>query len=414
MTKKLLSMLILCILLLCSCKENNSRTNNDTLQLSYTLGPTGIFQIYSAKDGTYYKSFVNGAIGYYDDKTGEKAVLCSNMGCPHNSDACTAYFDSISYGIFMNPEQDKLFVSCTSNTRTESGDNILYLYSMEPTGQDRKVLYKEMGDDIGRTFAFDNQDNIYFFVYDYEDTSTEQSIEIKLKYNLIKLNCTTKKYETIDTFDEMYKITGAYENYLIFAKSPTSYAAEDGKLVKYNVVDKSSEIIADNLGGYGSSAFVNKNFMYGFERTGERTAKLTKTDLLSGEIKTLSENITYFGVHSDMIDPANFFGDYLVTTSALPPLGDDRPMRDETYVVDLSTGEETFVNLENNFCDYTFICATDNNVVVYATDKETEITMTDPTTGRDAYMSVLMPVHKVISYSDYLASRDCENYLEIS
>lgn len=154
--------------------------------------------------------------------------------------------------------------------------------------------------------------------------------------------------------------------------------------------------------------------MYGFERTGERTAKLTKTDLLSGEIKTLSENVTYFGVHSDMIDPANFFGDYLVTTSALPPLGDDRPMRDETYVLDLSTGEETFVNLENNFCDYTFICATDNNVVVYATDKETEITMTDPTTGRDAYMSVLMPVHKVISYSDYLASRDCENYLEIS
>ncbi len=380
--------------------------DNVGLNLSYDINPGGISHVHSSEVGTYFTSTTNGAIGYYDEASGLSTILCNRAECTHSDESCNAYIGTSLYGLFMNKNQDKLFVMYTLEERADSGEPIWYIDMMDANGENKEKIYTFTGQSIEMDFV-SNDECIYFLTM----TINPGSGDTELTYALTEVNYITGTSKIIKYFNEELSISSAFNNSIILETS-VSYDGGDGIVYEYNINTDTLTTLKENVGGQSTTVFFNDEKMYSFEKINDTSAKLTQTNLITGEERVVNENVTYFGSHSKSINSATFMDEYIIVSSSNPPTTDTLVLEEETYAININTGEEIEINLDNGYFDYSFMYDMENSVVVFTDMKDTLMQMFDNSTGTTYDVTVGMPQHKIIPKEDYLNSINSNNILE--
>lgn len=378
----------------------------DDMKLYYDMNYDGIMHVYATDNGVYYKSTTNGSLAYFDESTQYKTILCNRVECIHADETCTAFFNNMSYGIFMNQKQDKLFVSyIIEQSVTEYTPAIWRIDMLDINGSNRKTVYERKEEvELGRQFAFEGN-NMYFMVNAFNPETKAMECQ------LIELDYITGKDRIVDVFDTTLSIKAAYDNYLILDKAPTSYSSADEVVYSYDLLTEKLDILKENVGGYETGVFAKDNYLYIFERTSDTTAKVSQLDLITNESKIITESVTYFGTHSATLLGASFFDNYIVILSSLPPTDGSLNLINETYVVNINTGEVKKINLKSTN-DYVFMYDTNKSVIVNTDFEDITSAVVDKKTGVKNFVTVYTPIHAVIEKEDYLNSINKKIYLE--
>lgn len=348
--KKLIALFAVFLMILTACTKESDGTNSieqiteSGYNLQMVTHAKGVFDISTTPAGAYFNMRAN-RIGYFDDATGSVIPLCNRPECVHNDQSCTAYVDAQMFAVFTNPNKTKLFVSYFSDTEKTDTYPVQYIYSMDLNGENKKQIFRlATGDQILENYVFDG-DDLYFIIQkkDYNTRTTNFVIN--------RLNCQTGDIAEIYTLDEVHFIVGACDKYLIL---DNQFSSSDGlySLFKFDIETHSMESIFKTeftSEDTNSSAYMNGEYMYTFMPNGEKTAQLSKTNILTGQTSVLSENVTYYGTHKrDYLSPF-FAKDKMFIESSLPPLDDSIIRRAQLVCIDLNSGETKNINIKDPY-----------------------------------------------------------------
>lgn len=112
--------------------------------------------------------------------------------------------------------------------------------------------------------------------------------------------------------------------------------------------------------------------------------------------------LAFFGLHTGVSNPAIILEDYLIISSMLPPTNGAIFPYTETYLIDLKSGEEIFINLKNTE-EFIPLYEISDSLVLYIGSERTTISISN-LDGTETYLNALMPQHAIINKSDYIAS----------
>lgn len=401
--KRIITILItVSMMLLTGCinTQNESETidNIPKLDIVHTTKQGGATQVYGCSFGAYYLSTQNSAIKFWDKNSNISTILCNRPECRHIDDTCTAFAPSSNYQLFMNPEENKLFLTYTKDELSDRGWPIFYIEAMDINGDNRQVIYKITDGDFYRDFAF-CEDSMYFITRKFDN-------ENKAYYfNLIELNYLTGEIKILDKFDNSRNIIAAFDNYLILEYDNGSLSHADNTIFKYDIISKEeTSLYSYTANGNISSnvAYAKNNYLYIFEPISENKAKLYEVDITSNNERLINDNVSFFGLHTGVSNPAIILEDYLIISSMIPPTNGAIFPYTETYLIDLKSGEEIFINLKNTE-EFIPLYEISDSLVLYIGSERTTISISN-LDGTETYLNALMPQHAIINKSDYIAS----------
>lgn len=402
MKKILKTIVIVLTLLLTGCISSPSNIdyhhyNNGNLTLVTKYN--GATQVYGCSFGAYYLSTQNSAIKFYDNNSDISTILCNKPECRHIDETCSAYAPASNYQLFMNPEENKLFITYTKDELSDQGWPIFYIESMDINGANRQIIYKITDGDFYRDFAF-AEDTMYFITRKFDSESKSYY------FNLVELNYISRELKILDRFDDNRNIIAAFENYLILEYDNGSLSHANNTIYKYDIISKEETPIYNYVanGNISSNvAYAKEHYLYIFEPISEEKAQLHEINLISNTERLINDNIDYFGLHTKNINAGFINDDYVVISSSLPPVvtGTIFPYT-ETYAVNIQTGEITYINLKENE-EYIPLYDMSDKLIMYIGSNKTIVSISNPD-GTESYLNVLMPQHAIINKSDYIAS----------
>lgn len=409
--KGFLLLTFLVFLTSCSIKSFSSSTSppielkdtpDKTYDLVLTTPATGALDITATKEGAYFSSLLGTCvIAYLDEASGEIVPLCNRPECTHSDSTCTAYVDSSIYNLFMNPQQNKLFLSYSDGVVYDTEYPVMHFYSMDINGTNRRELFRMSDGYIGRDFAF-SQTEVYFITQTFDKESLQQ------KYNLVCLDYETGNNSVIDTFPPYTRLIGAYDNFLILNCNNNSLSSAKEDIIEYNIVTKEKKELfhyeTNGMQMANEVAFVKDAYLYIITPTENEIAQITRKDLRTQEEIVISNKIIYFGAHCNDYQSAQFADDFLFLPCSLPPSDGVGWPKSSLYAVNLSDGAQREITLKGDANQsYIFLGAMENNYIVYTRSKESIIQLANPD-GTKSKASIYMSEFASFSKDDFLNS----------
>ena len=180
---------------------------------------------YASENGYYFpvirESDGSENICYIDFETGQEIVLCSQLNCTHDNEACSAWIPTSQARNLIIPVGEKVIILHGGNPNFSEvlGDaSLAKVEIMNPDGTDRKLIHTfaatERVPSLPRAgFAKDNK-NLYFAI---ESTMAGDRF-------LYAVNIETEKVSLITTMAEPEeRIVGGYGRNLILEYTPNAY-----------------------------------------------------------------------------------------------------------------------------------------------------------------------------------------------
>ncbi len=374
--------------------------NADDYNLNMVTGTFTAFETAATKNGTYYKDISTNAIAYMEAESEVSAILCNRLDCAHNDETCTAYMPTVYYKMFLNYEENTLF---TVRGESYEPDYIpIYIIDrMDINGENRKEILRLENVYLYNIFA-NNADDIYYI---YNDFNQEKE---SYDYFLDVTNASKGESENVEIFAKPTKIIGAYNEFLILAQSDNDLF-ENNEIIKYNVATKEQTKLATSTST--NPIFANENKLYFFKSTGEKTATITERDLITEEDRIVAENIMCYGEFTYTSEGVIFVDDYIIVSSSVPPTTDTLILHVDVVAVDIDTGEQTEIFLNDNYgMPRSIRGETDTHyVLLYGfADKTVEVIVD----GTIEYIDGSFLQYALIEKADYLQSK--ANYIMLA
>lgn len=217
-------------------KEEMSVQNMGTAQISdelQVIADNSYVNGYSSAAG-YYTTVPreNGSknICYVDYATGREIVLCSQLNCRHDSEACSAWIPTSQARSRVVPVGDKVFLLRCGNPNFADilGDaSLAQLEVMNADGTDRQVIHRFAADQrvppMPRAGMARDKQNLYFAI---------ESMDGSMQRTLYAANIETKQLTPIlEMTREEERLVGGDEGALILEYTPGSYNMDIQNLV---------------------------------------------------------------------------------------------------------------------------------------------------------------------------------------
>lgn len=372
----LISLMIIVCLTGCACIKTptqNSVTNEEKSEEINSKYSQKLSSILKSSSGTYSfeSEFLSenviissddsesqfSLLNFTDGSTNTKIVLCNKPNCNHNDSSCSAYF--VSWLAVKRDNGNVRFAIMHSDGYVFLYNDRLYvldpfgdLIEMDKDGSNHKNLLS-----IDSKYYINNgflyKDCIYLCVkyLPSYDSSVEQEFS-DADYNIavLKVDLKTNKCEEIFSFKTELDTTclGIYENKAyFFYRSPNTQAtantqqAVDNEKNSHNIAfyyydlsNPERKYVIKNIKSYEfDDAAFDKNGVYYHNR---KEGKLIKLNLDTGEKEDILTDVGgYIEIHTPIEDDKLYFTKDNMLSNAFSP----EPQTNETYCVDLNTGE---------------------------------------------------------------------------
>ncbi len=220
------------------------------------------------------------------------------------------------------------------------------MYAMDTNGENKKFLF-ETGEVFGR---FKNivvdENGFYFKANDFMIDGSSYKI---MNYNLF-----TNELKEVYISESNFEIISAFEDKIVILdgnmEAMVSFA---DKSVPFNIstVDITTKDEAEIISYTASSNnqknafFVSNEYLIEFEKIAEGQAKIIRTNLLTGDTEIINENVAFFGIVSQN-NQVYKIGDKIAINMYEGLAINPETYRDETYVLDVKTGDFQRAKLE--------------------------------------------------------------------
>ena len=276
---KKIRILLICIAMLVSCspddKPVSEKADYNLCKITYGGVNRATLDVFNSK-GYYYLSDILASqtgeefrnIVFYDFAAEKAFFLCNDLGCDHKHEGCTSYVPVMGK-LFVN--EDSLFY--INHVRDSNGDMTEELYLMDTDGQNRKLIYRHVNEDL---YDYDHviigEDKIYTCL---EDEGKFYLCEIDLNTG------DTVHLKEVDHFNDL--IVTAYGSKIVFMHiepyDRSVYLGPTQKsLMSYDVTDGKTEVV------YTYDAVRFEDIAYG-----ESTMK----NPVSGTVSWFKDNMVY-------------------------------------------------------------------------------------------------------------------------
>lgn len=284
---------------------------------------------YAATNEGFYQVIANPNGGcnilYTDFSSGKTIYLCNQPNCVHDNDACTSWVAAQTAELFSAPDESGMYCIMGST----NGDE---LWSMNPAGGDRKLLYQCAADERLLDAIAGNEKSLYFSV---------MSMQMKagtMSKNLLQLDTATGKTTKLLEYPAQTWLFGAYQNTLIllYYDEPTftyrTYDLQTGTLTDLYSYSVDSE-------GKGAFARPYENKLFIFEPVGENKANLEVMDIETKKREPVVSDIEYYG--SESMSVSGFY-DGCMSVFVTNPSSHEK----KHYLIDINSGDVFSIDLQ--------------------------------------------------------------------